>query len=280
MDEMEESETCEHIEIVPGDRILLATDGVTEARNPQGDYFGCERFKRSIAAGRGNGYVLDRIIQDLNRFCSKAAQDDDITLAEIPLLPELLPDWDAQWRIASLLGAATVGSQENAASSNIEFQITLRGSQLRQANPIPHLINYLQDMTDLHAHRQSLFTILTELYVNALDHGVLGLDSTIKEGHDGVSRYFERREHLLRSLSAGYVRMSMSVHRTQRGGHIVIEVEDSGEGFSMDDIQREQTATRTYSGRGITLVENLCESLHYFTPGNRVEAVYRWFDRE
>ena len=67
--------------------------------------------------------------------------------------------------------------------------------------------------------------------MNALDHGVLGLDSKIKEDTDGINRYFEIREQLLYSLNEGYVRIGVTIHPTQQGGRIVIEVEDSGEGF-------------------------------------------------
>jgi CheY-like chemotaxis protein len=278
LEELEDNKTCLHIEIVPGDRILLATDGVTEARNLRGDYFGHQRFKQSIADSQGRDYVLEQIIEDMNLFCGNAAQDDDITLAEIPLIPDLLPAWCAEKRTNTTLDLIADTPHANTESDNIEFQITLRGGQLRQANPIPLLINYLQDTANLYAHRQPLFTILTELYVNALDHGVLGLDSKIKEDTDGINRYFEIREQLLYSLNEGYVRIGVTIHPTQQGGRIVIEVEDSGEGFDLEEIQQVQLKSRNYSGRGITFVENLCESIEYFNPGNRVEAVYRWFD--
>ena len=278
LDEMDDSKTCEHIEISPGDRILLATDGVTEARDPHGEYYGNERLKQAIADSQGNAYVLERIIQELNQFCRNAPQDDDITMAEIPLVPELLPEWRSEKRTVATMEMATSIPQATTALDNVEFQITLRGNQLRQANPVPLLINYLQDTVNLHAHRQPLFTIMTELFVNALDHGVLGLDSRLKEGHEGVNRYFDHREHLLNNLTDGSVRIGVSVHPSPQGGHIIIEVEDSGRGFDVEAMKPAQNANRTYSGRGISFVENLCESLQYFTPGNRVEAIYRWLE--
>ena len=35
----------------PGDRLLLITDGVSEARNAQGDLYGFERANQLIASG-------------------------------------------------------------------------------------------------------------------------------------------------------------------------------------------------------------------------------------
>jgi signal transduction histidine kinase len=280
VDDLSDSNACQHINIAPGDRILLATDGVTEARNPQGEYFGSERFKQAIHDSRGDESILDSVIKELNEFCQNAPQDDDITLAEIPLIPQLIPAWHAEKRQAAQMSFESGKTHSDMATDSIEFLITLKGSQLRQANPVPLLINYLQDTADLYKHRQPLFTILTELFVNALDHGVLNLNSNLKEGTNGINRYFEQRERRLESLSDGFIRIGVGVNSMDQGGFIVIQVEDSGQGFSLENLKRVKTDEWNYSGRGITLVENLCESIHYFTPGNRVEAVYRWYDTE
>lgn len=276
VDDLSDSNACQHINIAPGDRILLATDGVTEARNPQGEYFGSERFKQAIHDSRGDESILDSVIKELNEFCQNAPQDDDITLAEIPLIPQLIPEWHTEKRPAAQMCFESGKTHTDMTSDSIQFHITLRGNQLRQANPVPLLINYLQDSADLYKHRQPLFTILTELFVNALDHGVLGLDSKLKESTDGINHYFTERERLLESLSEGFIRIGVGVHPMDQGGFIVIQVEDSGQGFSLENLKRVNTDEWNYSGRGITFVENLCESIQYFTPGNRVEAVYRW----
>jgi two-component sensor histidine kinase len=34
-------------------------------------------------------------------------------------------------------------------------------------------------------HRESIFLIVTELFANALEHGLLGLDSKMKQSADG-----------------------------------------------------------------------------------------------
>jgi CheY-like chemotaxis protein len=275
---LEDRDAWHNIEVSQGDRILLTTDGVTEARNPEGDYFGAIRLKQSIAHGQRDTYVLDRIIQGLHEFCRNAPQDDDITLAEIPLIPELVPESHSVKRQAALIDGLSIMGLPELEANGIEFAITLRGNQLRQINPVPLLINYLQDTTNLARHRQPLFTILTELFVNALDHGVLELDSNLKQTTDGINRYFQAREKLLQHLEQGFVRISVVVYPTEPGGYILIEVEDSGPGFNLEQIKQANAQVKNYSGRGITLVENLCESLQYFTPGNRVEAVYRWLE--
>jgi CheY-like chemotaxis protein len=264
-----------HIHTELGDRVLLASDGVTEARNDQGEYFGSERFRQAIQRSAGCDYVLDLVATKLSDFCQEAPQDDDISLAEIPLIPELLPAWDTD----HIIRDRTIKHQDRIPereSDSVEFQIVLRGSQLRNSDPVPLLINYLQETAGLHAHRRHLFTILTELFVNSLDHGVLGLKSKLKEGEDGFARYFELREQRLEELDDGFIQIGLRIHPTQQGGYIFISIEDSGDGFDFEERNRADDVNILLSGRGISLVESLSESIRYFEPGNKAEVIYRW----
>ncbi len=275
--ELDLSDTGQHIQIEQNDRVIMATDGASEARNELGEYFGIDRFKQSISASAGLGYVLDSVEAALDAFCGDAEQDDDISLVEVPLVFELIPAWQAE-KIDNGIKPESLGPDFDMESDSVEFQITLRGSQLRQANPIPMLINNLQENVDLNEHQRPLFTILTELYANALDHGVLNLDSKLKEGIDGFTRYFEQRERLLSQQLDGHVSIGMRVHPLEHGGLILIRVEDSGDGFDFNNRSSEPADAQTFSGRGIMLVENLCESLRFIEPGNKTEAVYSWIN--
>jgi len=63
----------------PGTRLLLVTDGVTEAEDEQGDFFGTqgmeEAFKKSSS--------LEEIVEILSCYCGSAAANDDCTMVEI-----------------------------------------------------------------------------------------------------------------------------------------------------------------------------------------------------
>ena len=273
------SEGAQYIQIDQGDHVILATDGVTEARNTAGEYFGIDRFKQAIVESGEYTYMLDNVEDCLNDFCQHAPQDDDISLVEIPLIPQLLPDWNTEIEPHPSHPETRVDdSTVNAETDNVEFHLILRGNQLKQADPVPMLINYLQDTISLHRHKQPLFTILTELFVNALDHGVLGMDSKLKDGEDGFKRYFEQRDRRLRELSGGFIRIGLRVHSLEKGGLIVIEIEDSGDGFDFNTRQEGFDKQQPFSGRGIKLIETLCASLHFTKPGNQAEAVYHWLE--
>jgi serine phosphatase RsbU (regulator of sigma subunit) len=275
--ELDLNDSAQHIPVEPDDRVILATDGVTEARNPQGEYFGIDRFKQAFKRSLRFPSTLQGLELELNEFCQEAPQEDDISLLEIPLGEQLLPVWDTvQPHRGQQLEIPD--ADFNMESDSVEFQVTLRGGQLRQADPVPMLINYLQDVANLKEHQRPLFTILTELFANALDHGVLKLDSKLKQGLDGFSRYFEERERLLQQSLDGHIRIGMRIHPLENGGFVVIQIEDSGSGFDFKNRDPKPVSEDSFSGRGILLIKNLCESFRYFEPGNKAEAVYSWVD--
>ncbi|MCU7796033.1 MAG: SpoIIE family protein phosphatase [Candidatus Thiodiazotropha sp. (ex Myrtea spinifera)] len=265
-----------YIPIEEGNRVILATDGVTEARDAKGEYFGKKRFLQSISDCHEGEYLIDRLERNLENFCLDAPQDDDISAAEIPLIPELLPGWEKPQPVPLSGDKQPETLLMQGHDDCIEFHLTLHGSQLRQADPVPILINYIQETAGLHEHRRQLFTILTELYINALDHGILHLDSKIKQGEDGFTNYFQQREQRLQSLSQGQIRIGLRIHTLEDGGYMVIQIEDSGRGFDFEQHKPKQTKEELFSGRGILLIKSLCKSLHYTEPGNKAEAVYVW----
>jgi sigma-B regulation protein RsbU (phosphoserine phosphatase) len=74
----------EAMEIVlePGDRLLLYTDGVTEAANPSDEEYGEVRLEAYVRGRRSDPgrLLLDGIVADVLRFCGVARPHDDMTL--------------------------------------------------------------------------------------------------------------------------------------------------------------------------------------------------------
>ncbi len=69
-------------EIVPGQIIMMGTDGIWEAQNPQGEMFGKERFKNIIRdnADRPAKNIIQAVITEVDRFCHPLEKADDVTL--------------------------------------------------------------------------------------------------------------------------------------------------------------------------------------------------------
>ena len=66
--------------LAPGGRLLLYTDGVTEAMDPGGNLYGTARLERVLAAAEnGAGQLLDRVFEDVAEFAAGAEPSDDVT---------------------------------------------------------------------------------------------------------------------------------------------------------------------------------------------------------
>ncbi|MDP9293419.1 MAG: SpoIIE family protein phosphatase [Actinomycetota bacterium] len=72
----------------PGDSLLLHSDGVVEAHDPQGDMFGFPRLKQAVADYPGGGELIDRVLADLHAHTGLGAeQEDDITMVTLQRSP-------------------------------------------------------------------------------------------------------------------------------------------------------------------------------------------------
>ncbi len=74
--------TQDAVQIAPGDVLLLYTDGITEAQDRQGAFFGEKRLLEVAQAtlGRSAQDIQDALITQVREFSGDAPQSDDITL--------------------------------------------------------------------------------------------------------------------------------------------------------------------------------------------------------
>ena len=75
------------MKLEPGDRLLLYTDGVTEAHDPTDEQYGEERLNRVLENTREStgDQVLERILEDIRAFSRTAPQFDDITMVMLSI---------------------------------------------------------------------------------------------------------------------------------------------------------------------------------------------------
>jgi phosphoserine phosphatase RsbU/P len=73
------------VQLRPDDRLVLYTDGVTEAFNPADEAYGIERLIAEIRAHRGgtSEALVEKICSSVTDFAGTAPQSDDITLTAL-----------------------------------------------------------------------------------------------------------------------------------------------------------------------------------------------------
>jgi sigma-B regulation protein RsbU (phosphoserine phosphatase) len=67
------------VHIQPGSRILLVTDGVTEAENVEGEFFGDQRLEEAASCTSSLEYIFEKV----QGFCGLAPANDDCTMLEV-----------------------------------------------------------------------------------------------------------------------------------------------------------------------------------------------------
>ena len=83
--------TLQHVTIEPGERIILYTDGITDAQAPSGERFGDARLRQTIAescASNGAAWETCRaVIQSVLAFQAEASPADDLAFLVFRRLP-------------------------------------------------------------------------------------------------------------------------------------------------------------------------------------------------
>lgn len=249
-----------------GDRFYMWSDGIHESRNSNGDMFGEQRLLDTFEQNRDPNHLFPSILDRVQEFVGDGERDDDLSLIEIQMQqPE---DIDAVVQATNTHGGS--GLME----WNLDFEVG--PSSFRFYDPLPLLLNILVEVPGLSSHSGNLYTILSELYSNALEHGVLGLDSALKQSAEGFSKYYELREQRLAKINEGFIHFRLEHVTRDDGGKLVLMVKDSGKGFDHQAKMNATLSSTGYCGRGIPLLHTMCDSFEYLGCGNHVKVVFNW----
>src|SRR5215212_9683372 len=166
----------------PGESVLLHSDGVVEAHDPERDMFGFPRLKETVADAPGGQALIDRVLADLETFTGPGTeQEDDITMVTLE-------------RSA---GGAMVQPAQNG-TVLAEFELQSQPGNEREA--IARVEEAVAELGLADARVQRLKTAVGEATMNAMEHG---------------SEYRDDRPVSIRVLHAGD---SLLVQVTDRGG--------------------------------------------------------------
>lgn len=141
---------------------------------------------------------------------------------------------------------------------------------------ISDLVDSICVTCDVEAERRSdLELVMAEVINNAIDHGVLGLDSTMKKNSEGFEQFFILRAARLAELEDGFVSISIDQPTNDT---LSITVEDSGDGFDFPRTEQSLQPESMYSayGRGLLIIRNLCQSMIHLGNGNCIYLEFKF----
>ena len=257
--------SVEFIELSKSSRIYMVSDGVVEAQNSSGEMYSQENLDRVIFSSQASEAPFQAIKESIDLFCKDAAQFDDITLIEITATPLDIAE-----------SKTTNSDEQSLLPGRWSLDVKLESESLKQTNPCPLLTQSVMEIQGLSEHRERIYTIISELFSNSLEHGLLKLHSSMKNNPHGFIEYYNARETALSNLSNAHIVIHLEHIPNSLGGELVITIEDSGDGFEIKDTGEALSSNVNAHGRGIALLKSLCSSLEYTNGGCEVEARYKW----
>jgi serine phosphatase RsbU (regulator of sigma subunit)/CheY-like chemotaxis protein len=257
-------DSTEVLPLAPGERLLLLSDGVIDTADDQERLFGVQRLRAVLADNRDPVKLFDELMLALERFGGQPR--DDISLCDIRM-------FTAEERVP-----APMIYSDSGRSSPLDWSLSfeVRGESLKRFNPVPYLVQLLQEIHGLRARTGNLHSVLSELYSNALEHGVLGLDSQLKRDVQGFTDYYQERARRLGSLTEGFVSIDFKVEPHGGGGRLMIKVRDSGAGFDVQRVLARPSPDQGLSGRGLNLVRQLASDARWSEGGRCAHVEFVW----
>ena len=137
----------------PGESVLLHSDGVVEAHDPERDMFGFPRLKETVADAPGGQALIDRVLADLDAFTGPSAeQEDDITMV-------------------TLERSAGGTMVQPAPNGRVLAEFELQSQPGNEREAIARVEEALAGLGIADARVQRLKTAVGEATMNAMEHG-------------------------------------------------------------------------------------------------------------
>ena len=260
-------DSFETLPLAMGDRLMLLSDGLLESRNADDQLFGEQRLLAVIEANRNPATLFDDIQEALQAFHGQIL--DDLSLVEVSMLAE------SEETAAHLSHVYPLGSRE-LRPRDWTTCFELRPDSLRTADPLPMTMQLLLQISPLRYRVGTIFTVLSELYSNAMEHGVLLLDSSIKRDAEGFASYYRERQRRLEALDEGFVSIELTVKSEGGSGYLRITVRDSGPGFDVQRALNQQYCSEQLGGRGLRMIRQLSERFYWQPDGKVLNVEFHW----
>ena len=247
--------------------VFMCSDGLTETRNALDEMLGQTALETMIETAPSTDSWLDGVKSQMIDFMGECALSDDLSLLHIQcdrLCVAPTMDVNPETRISS-----------ESPQGGWRIELQLSGEMIKNCTPIPLLMSWLTSLDFSELQRSHIYTILSELINNAVDHGLLRMESGLKTTPNGFENYYAARQKLLEELNHGMLTIELSQKPLDSGKKmILIAVKDTGKGFDFGQVFSQLKDNNKNFGRGIALVDTLSSKVHYKHCGNSVVVEY------
>lgn len=241
-DEFEDD--CDVMDVQCGDQLLACTDGLIELMNKSGvmlEEAGVEDWFCSA-----QDVTVDTLYKKAMAYMHEPEQSDDITIVRY-----------------TCTDVVDISSMMKVCPIPVTLSTRLEAKELKQGDGLEILLTLINGIQGVNWVRSNLFTVLTELMNNALEHGLLKLDSALKSDPEGFLVYYEERERRLSAMNQGHIDITFTFSHVNRT--LTVSVHDSGDGFDTTKLLGRDDENSF--GRGILLLEDICETVSFADGG-------------
>lgn len=242
------------------DNLFFFSDGLIEQQNIAGEEFGMVRAMDILADWDSKEPLLRRMINHFSVFNELNELQDDLSVCNLQV--------GALMRKHLQKGKSAGNVKAGKIFASIEIEGSLIG-----ATDIIGIFDGLMKCTEMVGDlRQKAFTVFAELISNALDHGILDLDSEMKNDISGFAEYLALKEERLANMKDDN-KLEMSFTYTPKIQELMFSITDSGNGYNFKSSSEMQDSA--LSGRGTTLINKLCEQVDVHEPGNKTSVTLK-----
>jgi anti-sigma regulatory factor (Ser/Thr protein kinase) len=251
LDDEEFDTACDTVHLSHGEQLIIVSDGLIEVFDSNNDMLMEDGISDIIKDKLLNSETItaQSLYEKALQFNVSDSFDDDVSAIIFSAKPiQLLPSVKNQFGLPS------------------SHEVALTAELLKQPDILQRVLQIAGQCEGVQSIRSVLYTVLSELFNNALEHGVLKLDSEIKSTTEGFHSYYEMREASLKELSDASI--TIRIESLPNEQKIQVSVLDSGDGFSWDSLQN-VTNDESF-GRGLAMVHALCEQVRFEEGGRKV----------
>lgn len=256
LDENELNTDYDTINLGHNEQLVICSDGLIEIANKNGEMLLEEGLVNIIKVQMQEQGKVDAksLFRQAKAHGFSSSLDDDVTLVIFNAKP---------------VNISTVRKVDEGLPS--VHEIALSAPHLKQPDILQRVLQLAGQCEGIQNIRSIVYTVLSELFNNALDHGILKLESKVKTDSAGFHQYYTERERSLNALSHG--RIKIRIESLPIEGKVLLQVEDSGEGFRWDrgrTLIGHGNAQEESHGRGLPLIHALCEKVWFEDGGKKV----------